>query len=105
MATATRVSLSRDVHHVLRGRCNLCEGEACFGFISVSGRVVCDYCGCPPAKHQKHDTDSEEDEDLSSEDDLEAPIQAEQVEKRRGVAIGGVRPKLTRVKCVKLSQR
>ena len=40
--------MSRDIHNRLRGSCLDC-GE-CPSFISISGRVLCDYCGCPPAR-------------------------------------------------------
>ena len=39
----------RDIRHVLRGQCLSCS---CTSFMSIFGRVICDYCGCPPAQHQ-----------------------------------------------------
>jgi hypothetical protein len=41
---------NRDVRNIARGQCQAC-GD-CSGFISMSGRVMCDYCGCPPAQHE-----------------------------------------------------
>jgi len=43
--------MSRDIRNIIRGRCQSCS--SCSSFISVSGRVRCDYCGCPPAQHQQ----------------------------------------------------
>ena len=43
-------SMTRDIRNITRGQCQAC-GD-CEGFISVSGRVLCDYCGCPPAHHE-----------------------------------------------------
>ena len=37
--------------NVLRGKCWGCT--ECDSFISVSGLVLCDYCGCPPVQHEK----------------------------------------------------
>lgn len=45
--------MSRDIQNCIRGACLTC-GE-CPSFISVSGRVLCDYCGCPPARHERQD--------------------------------------------------
>lgn len=42
--------MTRDIRNVTRGQCQAC-GD-CEGFISVSGRVLCDYCGCPPTHHE-----------------------------------------------------
>ena len=42
--------MTRDIRNISRGHCKAC-GD-CEGFISVSGRVLCDYCGCPPAHHE-----------------------------------------------------
>ena len=43
--------MAPDIRNVNRGRCQSCE--CCSNFISMSGLVLCDYCGCPPAKHLK----------------------------------------------------
>lgn len=43
--------MSRDIQNRLRGACLDC-GE-CPSFISLSGRILCDYCGCPPARHER----------------------------------------------------
>ena len=43
-------TMTRDIRNVARGQCQAC-GD-CEGFISVNGRVLCDYCGCPPAQHE-----------------------------------------------------
>jgi len=42
--------MTRDIRNITRGHCKAC-GD-CEAFISVSGRVLCDYCGCPPAHHE-----------------------------------------------------
>ena len=53
------ISPSRDLLHRLRGRCLAC-GE-CPAYICLElARVLCDYCGCPPARHQR-EGDLEED--------------------------------------------
>ena len=36
------------------------------GFISVSGRVLCDYCGCPPARHENLVKKSRKNSDADS---------------------------------------
>ncbi len=43
--------MTRDIRNVLRGKCRGCT--ECESFISVSGLVLCDYCGCPPVQHEK----------------------------------------------------
>ena len=43
--------LKVDIHGVQRATCTNCS--ECPQFISVSGHVLCAYCGCPPAKHIK----------------------------------------------------
>ena len=40
-----------DIHGVQRSHCNNCS--ECPQFVSVSGHVLCAYCGCPPTKHEK----------------------------------------------------
>ena len=45
--------MSLDIQNCCRGRCLSCN--ECPSFICVSGRVLCDYCGCPPARHQKQE--------------------------------------------------
>jgi len=47
--------MSRDIQNRLRGVCLDC-GE-CPAFISLSGRILCDYCGCPPARHERQEED------------------------------------------------
>ena len=47
-----KAGLTRDIRNIFRGFCVTCGEVNCPGFISVSGRVLCDYCGCPPAKHK-----------------------------------------------------
>ena len=44
--------MPRDIRNVERGAC--IEGcRSCPNFLSVEpGRVLCDYCGCPPTKHE-----------------------------------------------------
>lgn len=79
------VSNPVDVRNLMRGYCTTCGEEACSQFLSVSGRVLCDYCGCPPARHELladlsastslNESDkqtellSEEDSDFLSDDD------------------------------------
>ena len=48
--------MTRDIRNVHRGQCQAC-GD-CEAFISVSGRVLCDYCGCPPAQHENLATEN-----------------------------------------------
>ena len=55
-------AMSRDIHNLLRGKCLACK--ECPEFISVSGRVLCDYCGCPPARHHRE----EQEESVESAD-------------------------------------
>ena len=43
-------TMTRDIRNITRGQCQAC-GD-CDGFISVNARVLCDYCGCPPAHHE-----------------------------------------------------
>ena len=40
---------SFDIAGYLRGQCLSCN--ECPAYICLSGRVLCDYCGCPPARH------------------------------------------------------
>ena len=63
-----KTALTRDIRNIARGFCVTCGEPNCPGFISVSGRVLCDYCGCPPAKHKMLD---EEDGQLYGMDILE----------------------------------
>ena len=44
--------MPRDIRNIERGAC--IEGcRSCPNFLSVEpGRVLCDYCGCPPTKHE-----------------------------------------------------
>lgn len=51
--------MSRDIHNFLRGKCLACN--ECPSYICVSGKVLCDYCGCFPAKHQR-ETEEESSE-------------------------------------------
>jgi len=48
--------MSRDIHNFLRGQCLACS--ECPSFICVSGKVLCDYCGCPPARHHRESEES-----------------------------------------------
>ena len=44
-----RFVMARDIRNVIRGRCDGCK--SCSSFLSCTRRVICDYCGCPPAQH------------------------------------------------------
>jgi len=44
---------SFDIAGCLRGQCLSCS--ECPAYICLSGRVLCDYCGCPPARHQREE--------------------------------------------------
>ena len=65
--------MTRDIRNVLRGKCTGCT--ECEGFISVSGLVLCDYCGCPPVQHEKAEekisTASSRTPDSLAEDELD----------------------------------
>jgi len=52
------LAMSRDVLNILRGNCLSCT--ECPAFICLSGRVLCDYCGCPPAKHLRIEENKDE---------------------------------------------
>ena len=64
--------MTRDIRNVHRGQCQAC-GD-CEAFISVSGRVLCDYCGCPPAQHEnlasREQISSKKSKDSSNSADL-----------------------------------
>jgi len=45
---------SVDVQGVLRGACSYCTECPQFLVSAGSGHISCQYCGCPPAKHQHH---------------------------------------------------
>ena len=45
--------VQKDIRNVTRGQCQSCNG--CDGFLSVSDQIICDYCGCPPARHENLD--------------------------------------------------
>ena len=62
-AIALRLS-SLDALRVARGHCLSCEW--CPRFLSPSKRILCDYCGCPPAKHQRLDNDNQKGSSSSS---------------------------------------
>ncbi len=51
--------MARDIRNVKRGSCNHCR--SCTNYISLSGKVLCDYCGCPPAKHEQLADEAAED--------------------------------------------
>ncbi len=68
-AVAIRLS-NLDVLRVPRGRCHACEW--CPKFISVSKRVLCDYCGCPPAKHLNLSNGSSSGTDIVSRRAIQA---------------------------------
>lgn len=44
-------SMTRDIRNIPRGHCNAC-GDCEIFTIENRGRVLCDYCGCPPAHHE-----------------------------------------------------
>ena len=65
MAAAIALRLSSlDALRVARGHCLSCEW--CPRFLSPSKRILCDYCGCPPAKHQRLDNDNQKGNSSSS---------------------------------------
>ena len=53
--------MARDIRNVKRGSCNNCT--SCTNYISLSGKVLCDYCGCPPAKHDQLEDAEERPDD------------------------------------------
>lgn len=72
-------SMTRDIRNIPRGHCNAC-GDCEIFTIENRSRVLCDYCGCPPAHHEnlvkkarksKSRTASEADADQS---DLSAEV-------------------------------
>ena len=57
----------------------------------MSGRVLCDYCGCPPAKHERLQEEEEEEwEEWWSEEEEEGGLE-EEVERGwgRGKIVNG----------------
>lgn len=42
--------MTKDIRDIERGICLNCD--SCQNYICISGRILCDYCGCPPARHQ-----------------------------------------------------
>jgi len=57
---------SVDIAGCLRGRCLSCS--ECPAYICLSARVLCDYCGCPPARHQREEEEKREGlEELTAE--------------------------------------
>jgi len=57
---------SVDIAGCLRGRCFSCS--ECPAYICLSARVLCDYCGCPPARHQREEEEKREGlEELTAE--------------------------------------
>ncbi len=83
--------LHADVFRISRGECLTCGANFCAAFISLSGRVLCDYCGCPPARHRRLEEEENESvlsyqsgQELSSEESEEemkySPIEEEEEE-------------------------
>ena len=74
--------MSRDIRNIIRGRCQSCS--SCSAFMSVSGRVRCDYCGCPPAQHQQLDDQQQQQqqEEQQQQQKQEQPPQEKTVLKR-----------------------
>ena len=59
MAATLELRLSSlDAMRVPRGHCLSCDW--CPRFLSPSKRILCDYCGCPPAKHHRVDNDNDD---------------------------------------------
>ena len=58
--------MSRDIRNIIRGKCESCS--SCSSFISVSGRVRCDYCGCPPAQNQHLEEDQQQQQQEQQQD-------------------------------------
>jgi uncharacterized Zn finger protein (UPF0148 family) len=68
--------MSLDIQNRVRGACLSC-GE-CPAYLCVTGRVLCDYCGCPPARHQlQQQADKEEEEEQDHEEEEEGEEEAE----------------------------
>ena len=65
-SNSTIHSMAPDIRNVNRGRCQSCE--SCNNFISLSGLILCDYCGCPPARHLRLPTEQPSNVGLQSLD-------------------------------------
>jgi len=81
-----------DVHGVTRGLCTDCT--ECPQFVSTPGHVLCTYCGCPPAKHErlglvrdrKRGRESESKELTDSDNDSDLSMDSESEETSSGVS-------------------
>jgi len=54
-----------DIQGVSRLECNNCT--ECPQFLSVPGHILCAYCGCPPARHQKSEPSLANEQSVSVE--------------------------------------
>jgi hypothetical protein len=70
--------MSLDIQNRVRGACLSC-GE-CPAYLCVTGRVLCDYCGCPPARHQLERLPGPEEERLPKEQAKEESEKEEEEE-------------------------
>ena len=61
--------MSVDIQNRVRGECLSC-GE-CPAYLCVTGRVLCDYCGCPPARHQLQEHEEREQEQQQEQEEQE----------------------------------
>ena len=62
-------AMSVDIQNRVRGECLSC-GE-CPAYLCVTGRVLCDYCGCPPARHQLQEHEEREQEQQQEQEEQE----------------------------------
>jgi hypothetical protein len=77
--------MSLDIQNRVRGACLSC-GE-CPAYLCVTGRVLCDYCGCPPARHQLERlraSQQEEEKRLPKEPAQEESDKEEEEEEEEG---------------------
>jgi len=77
--------MSLDIQNRVRGACLSC-GE-CPAYLCVTGRVLCDYCGCPPARHQLERLPApqqEEEKRLTKEQAQEESDKEEEEEEEEG---------------------
>jgi hypothetical protein len=77
--------MSLDIQNRVRGACLSC-GE-CPAYLCVTGRVLCDYCGCPPPRPQLERlpaSQQEEEKRLPKEPAQEESDKEEEEEEEEG---------------------